>query len=193
MGIQIKKQEQLNQLGELDIQETLVLAGIVRMREVVALKSIVEKLGLGWSNTYEKMKRDKYWNQLFLECNAISKDGKTRKMMCLSVYDLQEWLFHYPFPESIDRQRLEAFRYRLVMEIQNALLSMLKVSMIELERLMAIEKLFLKSKSIFDEYIIEEEKAKELLTQGKEHAKRAAELKQQYFEVSRSPQLELFD
>lgn len=193
MKIQSKKQERLNQLGELEIQQTAIFAGIVRTREVVALRSIVEKLGLGWANTYEKMKRDKYWNQLFLECDVISKDGKIRKMMCLTVFDLQEWLFKYEFPESIDLERLKLFQFRLVMEIQSALMTMLKMSMIEIERLRAIESLFLKSKLIFDEYIKEEEKAKELLSQGKEHQKRAAELKAQYLEVSTSNQLELFE
>ena len=113
--------------------------------------------------------------------------------MCLGLMELQEWLFKYEFPNSVNQACLQDFRYRLVLEIQHALMAMLKVSMEEIRQLRAVNNLHQRSKAIFDEYLKEDEKAKELLSRGKDHQKRAAELKAQYLEVSTSNQLDLFE
>jgi hypothetical protein len=51
-----KSRPQLNQLQEFSYEKTAILAGIMTTGEAIALKPVVENLGLDWSSQLKKNK-----------------------------------------------------------------------------------------------------------------------------------------
>lgn len=182
------KSTQLNELKELKIQETSILAGLVHLRELVAIKPIAENLNLDWSSTRQRLERDHKLGQLSVLAPTISADGKKREMLCLPIGAFQDWLWGLQVTDKMNVALWEQYKKDLVLNI----LLMLKISIEEIQRLRAISTLHEKAKDAFDEYLKVDEKAKDLLNQGKEYQKRASELKAQILEITTSTQLDLF-
>jgi len=59
----------------------------------VAMKPIVEGMGLSWPRQYQKMIDDEIMGPTIAEKGMVAEDGKRREMICLPEELLQGWLF----------------------------------------------------------------------------------------------------
>lgn len=165
--------EQLETLKEYKFQETPVLAGMVRMIELIAVKPIVENLGLSWSGAYERIQRDPNLSQLFVSAKTTAEDGKQREMICMKPTDLQNWLWNLNKTENMNVQLWEEYKKGLVVH----LLMMLKISLDEVQRLRNIEEDFGIMKAMVTEFIQETEEGQNYSTMAKEKFKNAKSMK----------------
>lgn len=122
---------QLNHLQEFSYAETAVLAGIMTTGEAIALRPVVENLGLDWSSQLKKIKRDYKLNQLWSSYKVASTDGKSYEMVCLSPANFQEWLWSIKVSENVNVELLETYKKGLVVY----LLMMLKISLDKVQEL----------------------------------------------------------
>src|SRR5690606_24512117 len=106
----IKQHEQLEVLKKFEFSETVVLAGNVRMLDVIALKPIVLNLGLSWSGAYEKLKRDPKYSQLFVMAKQVADDGKTYDMVCMSPVNFQDWLWSLSITPKMNTDLWELYK-----------------------------------------------------------------------------------
>ena len=126
-----KSSPQLNLLKQYEFEQTHVLAGINTIGEVVALKPIIENLGLDWSSQLRVIKNDPKINQLWCNVPAIGSDGKTREMVCMNHDNFNDWLWALnPKSDRFNIELWECYKKGLVIY----LLSMLKISLDELQK-----------------------------------------------------------
>lgn len=59
----------------------------------VAMKPIIEALGLAWNKQFELIKRDYVLNSTITVTGIVAKDGKSRNMSCLPLKYLNGYLF----------------------------------------------------------------------------------------------------
>ena len=175
----IKQHEQLEVLKKFEFSETVVLAGNVRMLDVIALKPIVLNLGLSWSGAYEKLKRDPKYSQLFVMAKQVADDGKTYDMVCMSPVNFQDWLWSLSITPKMNTDLWELYKKGLVVH----LLLMLKISLDEIQRLKTVEYRYYRLKGEFFEYVKETEEGKELNKQAKNKWKSSNERKSRIMEL----------
>ncbi|MCP4744522.1 MAG: hypothetical protein GY874_00020, partial [Desulfobacteraceae bacterium] len=60
---------------------------------LVAMKPIVEAMGIQWEAQFKLIKRDAVLNSTISIMEIVGKDGKTRQMTCLPIQYLNGWLF----------------------------------------------------------------------------------------------------
>lgn len=122
--------QQLDVLNKYEYKQTCVWAGINAIGEFVALKPIVENLGLSWPAQLRVIRNDPKMNQLLLNMAAVGADGKSREMVCMNHNDFNEWLWALnPKSENFRTELWESYKKGLVIFI----LSMLKRSLNYLE------------------------------------------------------------
>lgn len=127
---------QFNSLMEFEFAKTSVMAGIVHTGEMIALRPCVENLGLNWSGQLQAIKRNPEIDELCVSVKAIALDGKNREMICLSPAAFQDWLWNLnPKSENFNRELWEQYKKGLVVH----LLTMLKISLDEINRLRNVE------------------------------------------------------
>jgi hypothetical protein len=131
MENQEKSRPQLNQLQEFSYEKTAILAGIMTTGEAIALKPVVENLGLDWSSQLKKIKRDHKLNQLWSSHKVVSSDGNSYEMVCASPANFQEWLWSLNVSENVNVELLETYKKGLVVY----LLSMLKMSLDKIQEI----------------------------------------------------------
>lgn len=61
--------------------------------QYVAMKPIVEAMGLDWSRQFRKITNDPVLNSTVAEMAMVAEDGRERKMICLPLDFLNGWLF----------------------------------------------------------------------------------------------------
>lgn len=59
----------------------------------VAMKPLVESMGLLWEGQRQRIQRDTVLNSTTSSLKVVAEDGKTREMLCLPVDMLNGWLF----------------------------------------------------------------------------------------------------
>ncbi len=59
----------------------------------VAMKLIVERMGLDWSRQLKTIKSDPVLGPTVGELSTVGRDGKARNMTCLPLHYLNGWLF----------------------------------------------------------------------------------------------------
>lgn len=59
----------------------------------VALKPIVEGIGLDWASQYTKVQRDEVIGPTVVEIAMVAEDGKKRAMTCIPEEFMQGWMF----------------------------------------------------------------------------------------------------
>lgn len=59
----------------------------------VALKPIVEAIGLDWVSQYKRVQRDLVLSSTMVMMTMVAEDGKLREMLCLPLDMLNGWLF----------------------------------------------------------------------------------------------------
>lgn len=132
----MKKEEkslhQLDLLNKYDFEKTAVLAGINTFGEVIALKPIVENLGLDWGNVQRVIRKNLKPGQLMLSAEAIGADGRVREMLCMKQNDFQDWLWSLnPKSPNFKTDLWETYKKGLVIY----LMSMLKISMDKIQEI----------------------------------------------------------
>jgi hypothetical protein len=129
----IKNSEQ--QLGSLQMfafEKTPVFATLKATGGVVALKSVVENLGLSWPAQQRVIKNDHNLNQLLLSCPSVGPDGRVREMLCMKQNDFQDWLWSLnPKSPNFKTDLWETYKKGLVIY----LMSMLKMSMDKIQEI----------------------------------------------------------
>lgn len=141
---QRKTSPQLEVLQNFEFLKTPVLAGICSTGEEIALRPVVENLGLDWSGQLKVIKSHETYSQLWTSVKAISQDGKSREMVCLSPIIFQDWLWALnPKSEKFNTELWEQYKKGLVIH----LMYMLKMSLDEIKRLRSIERKYLQLKS----------------------------------------------
>ena len=165
------------QLGYLQIfeyEKTPVVAGKMTIGDSIALKPIVENLGLDWSSQRKRIERDEKFSQLWSSEKAIAADGKPREMVCLPPIYFQEWLWSLNISENLNIQLWETYKKGLVVY----LMEMLKISLDEVRKLRKIsnayDELVEDTKSYFDAT----DESLELRKQAKEISNRQKEIRQ---------------
>ncbi len=122
---------QLNLLNQYEYDQTPVLAGINSIGHMIALKPIVENLGLDWAGHLRVIKNDPKTNQLWSMVPAIGTDGKTRDMVCMNQDNFNDWLWALnPKSENFKMDLWESYKKGLLIYI----LTMLKISLDELQK-----------------------------------------------------------
>jgi C4-dicarboxylate-specific signal transduction histidine kinase len=134
-----KTQPQLNLLKEFSYAKTAVMAGIMTTGEAIALRPVVENLGLDWSSQLKRLKRDEKGNQLWSSHKVISTDGKSYEMVCMSPANFQDWLWNINVSENLNINLWEDYKKGLVLY----LMLMLKVTLEEVSRLRNVERDYL--------------------------------------------------
>ena len=134
---------QLGFLQEYEYSETLVLAGISPLGEMIAIRPICENLGIDRKWQQDKIKSDPYLSSTGGMVKVIAQDGKSREMYCLPPLAIQEWLYNLTASENMNVEVLNEYKKGLVVH----LLMMLKVSLDEIQRLRSIEKKYQSLKS----------------------------------------------
>lgn len=61
-------------------------------RPYVAMKSIVENIGLAWNAQIERIRRNKILNSTSRMIRSVADDGKNRELLCLPLGYLNGWL-----------------------------------------------------------------------------------------------------
>jgi hypothetical protein len=136
---------QFNYLQDFEFSKTAVMAGNTHTGEMVAIRPCVENLGLNWSGQLQNIKRNSKLDQLCVPIKSIALDGKSREMICLPALVFQDWLCSLsPKSENFNIELWEQYKNGLVIH----LITMLKISLDEIQRLRSIEKKYnsLKSK-----------------------------------------------
>lgn len=130
---------QFNLLAQYEYEQTPVLAGINSIGHMIALKPIVENLGLDWAGHLRVIKNDPKLNQLWSMVPAIGSDGKMRDMICMNHQDFNDWLWGMNIKsENFKTDLWEGYKKGLVIYI----LTMLKISLDELQKNQAISETF---------------------------------------------------
>lgn len=81
-------------------------------KQYVAMKPIVEAMGLDWSKQLKIIKNDPVLNSTVDETSIVAEDRKERKMICLPLSKLNGWLF-----------KIDANRYKHDMKRFNAIVT----------------------------------------------------------------------
>ena len=62
-------------------------------QKLVAMKPIVEGIGLGWQSQYNRIQRQPVLKSVVVMMNTTGADGKSYQMLCLPLDYLNGWLF----------------------------------------------------------------------------------------------------
>lgn len=65
-------------------------------KKYVAMKPLVNAMGLVWRNQYDMLKRDSVLGPTVIISMTVAADGRKRKMVCLPLDFLNCWLFKVP-------------------------------------------------------------------------------------------------
>ena len=142
--------------------------------EAIALKPIVENLGLDWSSQLKRLKRDDQKSQLWSYQKFIADDKKSYDMVCMAPVNFQSWLWAFLPSENLNFDLLDFYKQGLVVHI----LLMLKVSLNEVQRLRAMEQDFSLMKDMVTEFITETVDAQNLNSQAKEKFRNAKKMRE---------------
>jgi hypothetical protein len=173
MEKQKNQRPQLNSLQEFEFLKTSLMAGNMTTGEAIALKPIVENLGLDWSSQLKRLKREDPANQLWSSENYIAEDGKNREMVCMNPVNIQNWLYGFQLSHNLNVSLLEDYKKGLVVH----LLMMLKISLDEVQRLRAIEQEFQSIKCLVYEFVKETDEGQYHNALSKEKFRSAKNLK----------------
>lgn len=83
----------MNQLQNINFHGTPITVIEKDGTQYVAMKPIVEAMGLDWTRQFRKITNDPVLNSTIAEMAMVAEDGKERKMICLPLDFLNGWLF----------------------------------------------------------------------------------------------------
>lgn len=82
-------------------------------QKYVAMKPLVEGIGLDWKKQQELIKRDPVLSSVATITGVTGNDGKTYQMVCLPVHYINGWLFKVPASRYRGNKREAIIRYQL--------------------------------------------------------------------------------
>lgn len=82
-----------NQLVTVDFHDQSIVAILHDGKLHVALKPLVENIGLQWEAQYKRLQRNLVLKSTMSVMDMVAEDGKTREMLCLPLSMLNGWLF----------------------------------------------------------------------------------------------------
>lgn len=165
---------QLNVLQEFSFEKTTVMAGNMTTGEAIALKPVIENLGLDWSSQLKRIKRDDELNQLWSYHKMVSTDGKSYDMVCMPPVHFQNWLWSLNKSENLNLELWEDYKRGLVVN----LMLMLKISLDEIQRLRAIEQDYNVLKGSIESYFNANDRALEYNKLQKQLFKESKDMKE---------------
>ena len=174
-----KTSPQFGILGEYEYQKTAVLAANSPLGEMIAIRPICENLGIDRKWQQDKIKNDPTLGPTGGMVKSVSSDGKLRDMYCLPPVSIQHWLWTLTATENINVGLWEEYKKGLVLH----LLTMLKISMDEINRLRNVETRYNRLKAEFFEYVQETEEGKDLNKRAKEKWKSSNERKVRIMDI----------
>lgn len=164
---------QLNVLKEYEFDKTPVIAGNVHTVELIAIRPIIENLGLNWSGAHQRINRNEKLAQLCVSAKVTAADGKQRDMLCLKPFDFQNWLYELNSEsDKFNTVLWENYKKGLVIY----LLEMLKISLDEVKRLRSVDGEHVILKKIVTDYINANEEGKKYTRMAKEKFKESVTL-----------------
>ena len=81
-------------------------------KQFVAMKPIIEALGLDWKSQHKLIQRDPVLSTMVVTETVASKDGFKREMTCLALDCLNGWLFKVPASRYKGKKQEAIIRYQ---------------------------------------------------------------------------------
>lgn len=91
----------MNQVQNISFHGQTVAVFSQNNQHYVAMKPIVENIGLDWVSQHKKIQRNEILNSTMVMMTIVAEDGKKREMLCLPLDYLNGWLF------GVDAQRVK--------------------------------------------------------------------------------------
>nr|DAI31846.1 MAG TPA: hypothetical protein [Caudoviricetes sp.] len=83
----------MNQVQNISFHGQTVSVFSQNNQHYVAMKPIVENIGLDWVSQHKKIQRSEILNSTMVMMTIVAEDGKKREMLCLPLDYLNGWLF----------------------------------------------------------------------------------------------------
>lgn len=83
----------MNQVQNISFHGQTVPVFTRNQTHYVAMKPIVENIGLDWVSQHKKIQRSEILNSTMVMMTIVAEDGKKREMLCLPLDYLNGWLF----------------------------------------------------------------------------------------------------
>lgn len=83
----------MNQVQNISFHGQTVSVFSQNNQHYVAMKPIVENIGLDWVSQHKKIQRNEILNSTMVMMTIVAEDGKKREMLCLPLDYLNGWLF----------------------------------------------------------------------------------------------------
>ena len=83
----------MNQVQNISFHGQTVPVFTRNQTHYVAMKPIVENIGLDWVSQHKKIQRNDILNSTMVMMTIVAEDGKKREMLCLPLDYLNGWLF----------------------------------------------------------------------------------------------------
>ena len=101
-----------HQLVTVDFHGQSILAIVHDGKPHVALRPIVENIGLDWAAQYTRINRHQVLKSTVVVMTMVAEDGKTREMLCLPLSMLNGWLFGVDVNRVREEIRPKLIRYQ---------------------------------------------------------------------------------
>lgn len=101
-----------HQLVTVDFHGQSILASAIDGKPYVALKPLVENIGLQWEAQYKRLQRNPVLKSTMSVMDMVAEDGKTREMLCLPLSMLNGWLFGVDVNRVREEIRPKLIRYQ---------------------------------------------------------------------------------
>jgi hypothetical protein len=101
-----------NSLINVSFNNQSITAFVNNGEPVVALKPIIENLGIDWVSQYKRIQRHPVLNSTMVMMTTVAEDGKMREMVCLPLDYLNGWLFGIDASRVNDKSRDKVIAYQ---------------------------------------------------------------------------------
>lgn len=101
-----------HQLVTVDFQGQSIVAIVHDGKPHVALRPIVENIGLDWAAQYTRINRHHILKSTVVVMTTVGEDGKQREMLCLPLSMLNGWLFGVDVNRVREEIRPKLIRYQ---------------------------------------------------------------------------------
>gem|GEM_PF-6237656 len=101
-----------HQIVTVDFHGQSIIASAIDGKPYVALKPLVENIGLQWEAQYKRLQRNPVLKSTMSVMDMVAEDGKTREMLCLPLSMLNGWLFGVDVNRVREEIRPKLIRYQ---------------------------------------------------------------------------------
>ena len=101
-----------HQLVTVDFHGQSILATTIDGKPYVAMRPIVENIGLQWGSQFNRIQRHPVLKSTVFMMTTVAEDGKQREMLCLPLSMLNGWLFGVDVNRVREEIRPKLLRYQ---------------------------------------------------------------------------------